>query len=76
MSDMTNNFRVTMDSMVENCINVHLEDETVLKFSNIEKRLYILQDNFKNNINKRKVSDYSFLTLVKFNKAKFMKREM
>ena len=45
MSDMTNNFRVTMDSMVENCINVHLEDETVLKFSNVGKGLYMLQDN-------------------------------
>ena len=76
MSDVTNNFRVTMDSMVENCINVHLEDKTILKFSKVGKGLYILQDNFRNNLNKRKVSDYSFLTLVKSNKAKFTKREV
>ena len=42
MSDVTNKYRVTMDTMVDNCINVHLEDGNILKFKEVESGLYML----------------------------------
>ena len=71
--DVRKNFRITIDTAVENCINVHLMDGTVLRFEEVESRLYLLHSN-KNT--SKKVSAYSFLTLVKANKAYFITRQI
>ena len=74
MSDVTSKYKVIMDSMIENCIDVHMGEGNILKFKEVESGLYMLMNKFSANLNKKKVSDYSFLTLVKSNKAKFTNR--
>ena len=36
MNDVTNKYRVTMDSMIGNSINVHLGDGNILKLKEVE----------------------------------------
>ena len=36
MNGVTSKYRVTMDSMIGNCINVHLGDGNILKFEEVE----------------------------------------
>ena len=62
-------FRITIDTAVENTINLHLTDGKVLNFKDMESGLYLLHIGNHNNTTKN-VSAYSFLTLVKANKAK------
>ena len=71
--DVRKHFRITMDTDVENVINVHMKCGKVLKFEEVESGLYLLHTN---NITSKKVSAYSFLTLVKSNKANFTSRQI
>ena len=71
--DVRKHFRVTMDTSVENVIKVHLKCGNVIKFEEVDSGLYLLQ---KSNNNSKKVSAYSFLTLVKSNKSLFTSREV
>ena len=43
--DVRKHFRITIDTAVENCINVHLMDGTVLRFEEVESGLYFLHSN-------------------------------
>ena len=73
LSDVRKQFRVTMDTDVDNIIHVHLKEGGVLKFEEVKSGLYLLRNN--NDTNK-KISAYSFLTLVKSNKENFTSREV
>ena len=66
-------FRITVDTAVESTINVHIDELTVLKFEEVESGLYLLR---KNNCTNKNVSAYSFLTLVRANKADFTTRQV
>ena len=72
-SDVRKCFRVTMDTAIENVIHVHLDDDRVLKFTEVDSGLYLLRNT---NLINRKISAYSFLTLVKSNKANFTSRQV
>ena len=69
--DVRKIFRITMDTDVENVISVHMKCGKILKFEEVESSLYLLHSN---NITSKKVSAYSFLTLVKSNKVNFTSR--
>ena len=56
MKDITSKFRVTMDTDVEDGINVHIEDGCIMKFNQVKSGLYMLQRNNKNKTNKGKIS--------------------
>ena len=71
-SDVRKHFRVTMDTSVENKIKVHMKEGHVLEFEEVKSGLYLLQNY---NVSNKKVSAYSFLTLVKCNKANFTTSE-
>ena len=43
-------FRVTIDTLVENAIYVHMDDGGILKFKEVESRLYFISSS--NNFNK------------------------
>ena len=72
--DVRKQFRITVDTSVENTICVHMDDGKVLKFKEVESGLYLLSstDKFSN----QKISAYSYLTLVKANKSDFTKRQL
>ena len=71
--DVRKHFRITIDTDVENTVNVHLKCGKVLKFEEVESGLYLLRSNNESN---KKVSAYSYLTLVKANKSQFTTREV
>ena len=72
--DVRKRFRVTVDTSVENAICVHVEGGKVLKFVEVETGLYLLSS--KKTTSNKKVSAYSFLTLVRANKNDFTSRQV
>ena len=70
--DARKHLRITMDTEAENVIKVHMKCGRVLKFEEVESGLYLLRSNNDTN---RKISAYSFLTLVKTTKENFTRRE-
>ena len=71
--DVRNKFRITVDTAIENTINVHISQNKVLRFEEVESGLYLLRSN---KYIKNKVSAYSFLTLVKANKKKITAKQV
>ena len=72
--DVRKRFKVTVDTSIENAICVHTDDGKVLKFVEVESGLYLLQNN-KPDTNK-KISAYSYLTLVKANRSNFTAKQL
>ena len=72
--DVRKRFKVIVDISVENAICVHIDDGKVLKFAEVESGLYLLK-NIKIETNK-KVSAYSYLTLVKENRSNFTEKQL
>ena len=73
MSDVTDHFRVTMDSQIDNALIVHVDDKKCLSFKKIGSGLYMLSRDRKDNSNKKGIANYS-LNLVSKNKAKYTRR--
>ena len=73
LCDVKKKFRVTMDTNVDNVIHVHLPGGGTLKFEEVKSGLYLLRSI---NVTNKKISAYSFLTLVKSNKENFTTREV
>ena len=71
-SDVRKHYRITADTDKENAISVHMRDGSIIKFHEVSSGLYMYSMNKQYNGNK-KVSGYSFLTLVKENKKCFLK---
>ena len=67
-SDVRKHFRVTMDTSVTDTLKVHMKEGHVLELKEVMSGLYLLHDY---DIPNKKVSTYSFLTLVKCNKENF-----
>ena len=63
-----------MDTAVKNAIVVRVGEGKKIKFVEVGSVLYLLQK--LTNITNKKISDYSFLTLVSANKQNFTKREL
>ena len=77
MRDVTKKFRVTLDTEVEKSINVHVSDERVVKFKEVGNGLYIWNpEDEETKLSNKKISSYSFLTLVEANKRNFTRREL
>ena len=72
--DVRKRFRVTVDTSIENAICVHVDGGKVLKFVEVESGLYLLSSNKSSN--NKKVSAYSYLTLVRANKDDFTNRQV
>ena len=75
MNDVTNRFRVTMDSSIDHTIMVHLDNGEMLRFEKIGSGLYMLSNMNRRNSSKMNVTNYS-LNLVNSNNAKFTRREV
>ena len=73
-ADVRKKFRVTMDTSTDPSFNVHLNDGKVIIFVEIRSGLYLLDTSCHETI--RKISGYSFLSLVKGNKANFTRLEI
>ena len=71
-SDVRKHYRITADTDKENAISVHMRDGSIIKFHEVSSGLYMYSMDKQYNGNK-KVSGYSFLTLVKENKKCFLK---
>ena len=71
--DVRNKFRITVDTAIENTINVHISQDKVLRFEEVESGLYLLRSD---KYIKNKVSAYSFLTLVRANKENFTAKQV
>ena len=78
LADVVKRFKVTMDTSKEDAIIVHISDSKELKFERMKNGLYIWKpfNNNNANTNNKKVSPYSFLTLVEANKENFTRREI
>ena len=75
-SEVAKKYRITMDSSKSNIIKVHLnEDGKCWKFSKVDSGLYLLNSNSDKYIN-TSVTNYSCLTLVSDNEAKYNNREI
>jgi len=71
---ITNDFRVTMDSWVENALIVHISEGHVLKFNRVSERLYALD---ASNISVSRLNNaFSFLSTVDSNKGMFKARDV
>ena len=79
LKDVSKKFRVTMDTTVENCMNVHVSDHHVLKFKQCSDGLHYLDTStlgssvFSSN---SAVNGYSYLQTVTSNKRYFTCREV
>lgn len=76
MYNVRNYFRMTMDTMDEPSINVHVGERKILKFEEVESGLCIFCVKHNNNNSSQKDSAYPFLTLVSSNKENFTRREV
>ena len=63
-SDVRKHYRITADTAKENAISVHMKDGSIIKFEEVSSGLYMYSMNNQHKGSKR-VSGYSFLTLVK-----------
>ena len=63
-----------MDTGKDPSFNVHLEKNKIIKFVEIKSGLYMLDVGSLGEL--RKISGYSFLSLVKGNKANFTRSEI
>ena len=73
-TDVRKFFRITADTLVANEINVHISDDFIMKFKELENGLFIFDghnDSNSDTSTKKPVSCYSFLMLVKANKENF-----
>jgi len=73
-AEVRKKFRVTMDTSTDPSFNVHLNDGKIIKFVEIKSGLYLLDTSSYDAI--KKVSGYSFLSLVKGNKANFSRLDI
>lgn len=71
--EIRNRFSNAIDSVAESTINVHVGGEMVLKFEEVELRLYLLRSD---NCTTNSVSAYSFLIFVRANKENVTKRQI
>ena len=79
LKDVSSKFQVTMDTTVENSMNVHVSDHQVLKFKQCGNGLHYLDTSTPgNNIftSNPAVNGYSLLQTVTSNKQYFTRREV
>ena len=77
LASVTKRCRVTMDSAVENCINVHRSNGTIMKFTELRSGLYFHDTSSPSTPEtSTPVTDYSFLHTVASNKQQFTRREV
>ena len=50
LSEVRKKFRITMYTNIESIINVHLEEEKVIRFKEVESERYLFNSNNKSNI--------------------------
>ena len=74
--DVREKFRITADTAEGNKITVHLGGGKKMVFEEVESGLYLYRMNGKNNHSKKRVSSYSFLTLVETNKSLYTSRQI
>ena len=75
-ADVRKRFRITSDTSISNSINVHVDEETVIVFDELDSGLYVWTPNINNNSTNKQISSYSFLTLVRTNKENFTPEEV
>ena len=73
-ADVRRKFRVTMETAKDPSFKVHLSDNKIIRFVEIKSGLYMLDVGSLYEL--RKISGYSFLSLVKGNKANFTRSEI
>ena len=71
LADVMKKFRVTMDTLKENAIRVHVKNDKCLVFKEKGNGLYLLD-----NKNIRTDCNYSYLNMVEENKKLYTKREL
>jgi hypothetical protein len=83
LAHVSEHYRVTMDTAMDNAMIVHLEDGGTLRFGKVANGLYLLKldDDFNLNVTKSNdlVNDYSFfheVGTVQQNEANFTQREV
>jgi hypothetical protein len=76
LKDVADRFKITMDTTKERAMLVHVSNDTIVRFSECGNGLYYFDTSTIHNLTKNNVTEYSFLSTVKDNKAYFHKREI
>ena len=74
-AEVRKKFRITMDTNKETSMNVHLENNKIMKFKEVSSGLYLYKDKWKV-INKNLIHKQSYLSTVLENKVKFSKKQV
>jgi hypothetical protein len=84
-SEVAAHFRITLDSAIDDCIHVHIDDGVTLSFTSIDSGIYLmktsdcekLDPNYKRPASKLKsLPHYSCVNIVEDNKTNFTSREL
>jgi hypothetical protein len=76
LKDVADRFKITMDRTKERAMLVHVSNDIIIRFSQCGNGLYYLDTSAIRKTTSNNVTDYSFLSTVKENKAYFHKREI
>ena len=70
-------FRIAIDTDIDSAINLHLNDDTIIKFKQCSRGLYCYDSaNIENNTNNNQVKNYTFLNPVERKNSYFYRREI
>ena len=75
LKDVANSFKISMDTTKERAMLVHVSEDNIIRFTKCGNGLYYFDTSTIRNTNNN-VTEYSFLSTVKDNKAYFHKREI
>jgi len=75
-SDMRKKFRITVDTSKENVIAVHIGEGRVMKLLEIGAGLCIWKPEHNFNLTNKRISSYTFLSLVSTNKSNYTRQEL